>query len=109
MSKLPDPIRSGLQRGWKVLGGPHGAAPETIACDVAIIGSGAGAGITAELLTRAGLSVVIVEEGPLRSSSDFRQRESEAYPQLTRKAPAARPRTRPSPSCRGAAWGAPPR
>ena len=82
MSKLPDPIRSGLQRGWKVLGGPHGAAPQTIACDVAIIGSGAGAGITAELLTRAGLSVVIVEEGPRRSSSDFRQRESEAYPQL---------------------------
>ena len=38
MSKLPDPIRSGLQRGWKVLGGPHGAAPQTIACDVAIIG-----------------------------------------------------------------------
>ena len=82
MSKLPDPIRSGLQRGWKVLGGPHGAVPETLTCDVAIIGSGAGAGITAELLTRAGLSVVIVEEGPLRSSSDFRQRESEAYPQL---------------------------
>ena len=80
MSKLPDPIRSGLQRGWKVLGGPHGAVPETLTCDVAIIGSGAGAGITAELLTRAGLSVVIVEEGPLRSSSDFRQRESEAYP-----------------------------
>ena len=72
MSKLPDPIRSGLQRGWKVLGGPHGAAPQTIACDVAIIGSGAGAGITAVLLTRAGLSVVIVVEGPLRSSSDFR-------------------------------------
>lgn len=82
MSKLPDPIREGLQRGWKVRGGPHGAAPETLSCDVAIIGSGAGAGITAELLTRAGLSVVIVEEGPLKSSSDFRQRESDAYPQL---------------------------
>lgn len=82
MSKLPDPIREGLQRGWKVRGGPHGAVPETLSCDVAIIGSGAGAGITAELLARAGLSVVIVEEGPLRSSSDFRQRESEAYPQL---------------------------
>jgi len=82
MSKLPDPIREGLQRGWKVLGGPHGAAPATLVCDVAIIGSGAGAGVTAELLTRAGLSVVIVEEGPLRSSGDFRQRESDAYPQL---------------------------
>ncbi|HAU58003.1 MAG TPA: GMC family oxidoreductase [Comamonadaceae bacterium] len=82
MSNFPDPIRDGLQRGWKVLGGAHGALPEKITCDVAIVGSGAGAGITAELLTRAGLSVVIVEEGPLKSSSDFRQHESEAYPSL---------------------------
>ena len=53
--------RDGLRRGWKVLGGPHGEVPPTLSCDVAIIGSGAGAGITAELLTRAGLKVVIVE------------------------------------------------
>jgi choline dehydrogenase-like flavoprotein len=82
MSSLNDPIRDGLQRGWKVLGGPFGPLPEKIACDVAIIGSGAGAGITAELLARAGLQVVIVEEGPLKSSSDFNQLESEAYPAL---------------------------
>jgi choline dehydrogenase-like flavoprotein len=82
MSNFPDPIRAGLERGWKVLGGAHGPLPEKIICDVAIVGSGAGAGITAELLTRAGLDVVIVEEGPLKSSSDFRQRESEAYPTL---------------------------
>ncbi len=82
MSNFPDPIRDGLQRGWKVLGGAHGVLPEKITCDVAIVGSGAGAGITAELLSRAGLNVVIVEEGPLKSSSDFRQRESEAYPAL---------------------------
>jgi len=82
MSNFPDPIQAGLQRGWKVLGGAHGALPEKIVCDVAIIGSGAGAGITAELLTRAGLDVVIVEEGPLKSSTDFRQRESDAYPTL---------------------------
>ena len=77
-----DPIRDGLRRGWKVHGGPHGDLPPALSCDVAIIGSGAGAGITAELLTRAGLKVVIVEEGPLRSSSDFRQQEAEAYPSL---------------------------
>ena len=82
MSRLPDPVREGLARGWRVLGGPHGALPERITCDVAIVGSGAGAGITAELLTQAGLSVVLVEEGPLRSSTDFHQRESEAYPAL---------------------------
>jgi choline dehydrogenase-like flavoprotein len=82
MSKLQDPFREGLRGGWKVLGGPHGPAPDRLACDVAIVGSGAGAGITAEICSRAGLSVVIVEEGPLRTSSDFNQREAEAYPSL---------------------------
>ena len=82
MSQLKDPIREGIQRGWKVTGGPFGPSPENITCDVAIIGSGAGAGITAEILTKAGLQVVMIEEGPLKSSSDFNQKESEAYPQL---------------------------
>ena len=82
MSSLQDPIREGLKRGWKVLGGAHGALPASITCDVAIIGSGAGAGISAELLTKAGLNVVLIEEGMLKSSSDFNQKESEAYPSL---------------------------
>ncbi|MDO9112423.1 MAG: GMC family oxidoreductase [Polaromonas sp.] len=82
MSQIQDPIREGLKRGWKVLGGALGPAPEKIVCDVAIVGSGAGAGITAELLAKAGLQVVMIEEGPLKSSSDFRQKESDAYPQL---------------------------
>jgi choline dehydrogenase-like flavoprotein len=56
--------------------------PTSLSCDVAIVGTGAGAGITAELLTAAGLSVVLIEEGPLKSSADFRQRESDAYPTL---------------------------
>lgn len=82
MSSLQDPIRDGLARGWKVRGGPHAPLPKTLVCDVAIIGSGAGAGITAELLSKVGLQVVIVEEGPLKSSADFRQQEAEAYPAL---------------------------
>jgi choline dehydrogenase-like flavoprotein len=82
MSNVPDPIRAGLNRGWRVAGGAHGRPPERISCDVAIIGSGAGAGITAELLSRAGLKIVIVEEGPLKSSADFDQHESVAYPSL---------------------------
>jgi choline dehydrogenase-like flavoprotein len=79
---LADPIREGLRRGWKVLGGPYAEPAAQITCDVAIIGSGAGAGITAELLTKAGLDVVLVEEGPLRSSSDFKQLEAVAYSSL---------------------------
>lgn len=82
MSQIRDPIREGLTRGWKVLGGALGPVPEKIVCDVAIVGSGAGAGITAELLAKAGLKVVMIEEGPLKSSTDFHQKESEAYPQL---------------------------
>jgi len=82
MSTLVDPIVEGLARGWRVLGGARGAPPAEIHCDVAIVGSGAGAGITAELLSAAGLKLVIVEEGPLKSSRDFRQLESEAYPSL---------------------------
>lgn len=82
MSSFTDPIREGLKRGWTVRGGPHGALPTRVECDVAIVGTGAGAGITAELLTKAGLRVVLVEEGPLRSSSDFKQLESVAYPDL---------------------------
>jgi choline dehydrogenase-like flavoprotein len=87
-SPVPDPIADGLARGWRVRGGTHGAAPATIDCDVVIIGSGAGAGITAELLAKAGLNLVIVEEGALKSSRDFRQLEAEAYPTLYQEAAA---------------------
>ena len=76
-----------LQKAWHAPGRcaaeSHGALPERIDCDVAIIGSGAGAGITAELLAQApACRCLIIEEGPLKSSSDFRQRESDAYSQL---------------------------
>lgn len=82
VKSVADPIHEGLARGWRVYGGSLASAPEKITCDVAIVGSGAGAGITAELLTKAGLNVVLIEEGPLKSSSDFNQLEAQAYPTL---------------------------
>ncbi len=82
MSSLTDPIETGLARGWKVYGPEQAPPPATLDCDVAIVGTGAGAGITAELLTAAGLDVVLIEEGPLRSSRHFNQLEAEAYPTL---------------------------
>ena len=81
-NRIPDPIAQGLARGWRVLGTADKPLPPTLRCDVAIVGSGAGGGITAELLTAAGLDVVVIEEGPLRSSRDFQQSEAQAYPQL---------------------------
>src|SRR5690606_10305956 len=76
-------------RGWQAVNGEHGLPPE-VQCDVVIIGTGAGAGVTAELLTRAGLDVILIEEGPLRTSSDFNQKESEAYRTLYQESAARR-------------------
>ncbi len=81
MSKLPDPFVQGMASGWKVLDARKLANPK-LSCDVVVIGSGAGGGITAEVLTQAGLKVLIVEEGPLKTSTDFRQNEAEAYATL---------------------------
>lgn len=81
-SALADPILEGLARGWKVVDAAAMEGDRTLECDVAVVGSGAGGGITAEILAEAGLAVALVEEGPLASSSEFRMREREAYPRL---------------------------
>lgn len=54
----------------------------TLEADVAIVGTGAGGGTAAELLSQAGLRVILVEEGALRSARDFHMLEREAYPDL---------------------------
>ncbi|SFB92233.1 GMC family oxidoreductase [Massilia yuzhufengensis] len=77
-----DPIRAGIVRGWRVLDAATLTADRGLEADVVIVGSGAGGGVTAEILARAGLSVIVVEEGALKSSADFRMREAEAYPSL---------------------------
>src|SRR5207244_7098464 len=41
-----------------------------------------GGGVTAEILACAGFKVVLIEDGPLKSSTDFRMREADAYPEL---------------------------
>ena len=46
MSRQPDVFRDGLATGWKVLGADIAAVPETLSCDVVIVGSGAGGGVT---------------------------------------------------------------
>jgi choline dehydrogenase-like flavoprotein len=79
---LIDPIRAGIASGWHVIDAAALVDPLTLEADAVIVGTGAGGGVTAEILADAGLSVILVEEGPLRSSSDFRMREAEAYPDL---------------------------
>ncbi|HEX8806020.1 MAG TPA: GMC family oxidoreductase N-terminal domain-containing protein, partial [Candidatus Aquilonibacter sp.] len=79
---IPDPIAAGLARGWKAYDASTFDRDRTFDCDVAIVGTGAGGGTAAEILASAGLHVVMIEEGPLRSSRDFHMLEREAYPQL---------------------------
>ena len=79
---IRDPIKEGLASGWNAIDAAVLERDLEIEADVAIVGSGAGGGVTAEILAQAGLKVAIIEEGPLASSTDFRMREREAYPQL---------------------------
>jgi choline dehydrogenase-like flavoprotein len=79
---INDPIREGLARGWKVIDAASMERDGELEFDVVVVGSGAGGGVTAEILAEAGLNVAIVEEGPLASSAEFRMREREAYPRL---------------------------
>src|SRR5690349_4985015 len=79
---MKDPIKTGLASGWKHIDASTLTAGQTLEADVVIVGTGAGGGVTADILSDAGLNVVLVEEGPLRSSSDFQMREADAYPEL---------------------------
>ncbi|MYM68177.1 GMC family oxidoreductase [Pseudoduganella sp. FT55W] len=86
MSVIPDPIQDGLAAGWQVTDCAQLQADQTLEADVVIVGSGAGGGVTAEILALSGLKVLIVEEGALKSSKDFKMREATAYPELYQEA-----------------------
>ncbi len=53
-------------------------ADERLACDVVVVGSGAGGGVVAAELARAGADVIVLEKGGYASESDFSHQEAEA-------------------------------
>jgi long-chain-alcohol oxidase len=55
---------------------------EELACDVVVVGSGAGGGVVAAELGRAGLDVVVLEKGGYVAERDFSHQEGEAYRDL---------------------------
>ncbi len=84
---LPDIYTEGMASGWKVIDGARLNAPQTLQADVAIIGSGAGGGVAAEILALAGLKVLLLEEGALRTSDSFRDMdEGRAFRELYQEA-----------------------
>lgn len=54
----------------------------TLTGDVVIVGTGAGGGVTAEILAQAGLKVIMLEEGGYYAAKDFHMLEAQAYPTL---------------------------
>ncbi|KAB8042795.1 GMC family oxidoreductase [Janthinobacterium aquaticum] len=91
-SPIPDPIAAGLAAGWQMTDCATLQRELTLEADVVVIGSGAGGGVTAEILAQAGLAVLIVEEGALHSSRDFKMREADAYPALYQESAARKTR-----------------
>ncbi|MGS0681572.1 GMC family oxidoreductase N-terminal domain-containing protein [Shewanella sp. 125m-7] len=83
---IEDPIVTGLDSGWAHINAAKLTQNQTLEADVIIVGSGAGGGVAAEILTQAGLSVIIVEGGALKSSKDFIMEERQAYPDLYQQA-----------------------
>jgi len=83
---VADPFAEGLARGWNVHDGSRLEQDITLECDIAIVGSGAGGGTSAEILSAAGFKVLLIEEGPLRSSRDFDMQEPAAYASLYQEA-----------------------
>ena len=79
---IPDIFRAGMAGGWITYNGASLEQPLTLECDVLVIGTGAGGGTAAEIFANQGLQVVMLEEGPLRSSNDFDMQENKAYSSL---------------------------
>jgi choline dehydrogenase-like flavoprotein len=92
MTSANDPWRNAERGGWKIIDASQAGAELTLECDAVIVGTGAGGGIAADTLSAAGLSVIMIEEGPLRTSADFHMRETEAYPELYQESAARKTR-----------------
>jgi len=77
-----DPYRNADERGWDITDASTLKAPLILEADVVIVGTGAGGGTAAETLSKAGLKVVLLEAGPLKTSSQFNMQERPAYRDL---------------------------
>ena len=97
---LPD--EAGRNPNWEVLGYPGALSPApapdeapktigvkevsgasaTLACDVCVVGSGAGGGVIAARCAEAGKDVLVLEAGGYRNEADFNQLELPAMQEL---------------------------
>ena len=83
-----DPIITGLNAGWQHIDASTLEKDRHFEADVVIVGTGAGGGTAAEILSQAGLKVIMIEGGALKSSTHFDMEERHAYPNLYQQAAA---------------------
>src|SRR5699024_8034478 len=81
INNIQDPWHNADQR-WDLIDGRQQTADRTLEADVVIIGTGAGGGVSAEILSQRGLKVILIEAGQLFSSRDFNLNEGDAYRNL---------------------------
>lgn len=80
---IPDIFKQRAQsENWDITDAAKLQTQQTIEADVIIIGTGAGGGVSAEVLSQAGLKVVMIEEGGLFTSDNFNMDELQAYGDL---------------------------
>lgn len=84
---IDDLYTAGLASGWNITDASTLKQDQSLEADVVIVGSGAGGGTAAEILAEAGLSVLILEEGPLKTSASFKDMdERRAFADLYQEA-----------------------
>ncbi len=76
---IRDFLREGIDGGWLVTDASALEENQQLEADVVIVGSGAGGATAAEVLTLAGLDVILLEEGVFRTTADFRMVEKDAF------------------------------
>ena len=82
-SQIPDVFRiRASEENWKMQDCAQLKTHQTVEADVIIIGTGAGGGVSAEVLSQAGFNVIMIEEGNLHTSTDFKMDEVDSYGKL---------------------------
>lgn len=82
ISGIKDPYANSAEKGWDIVDASLLDQDVTLETDVVIVGTGSGGGTTAEVLSQAGLKVILIEEGMLKSSDQFTLDEFEGYTDL---------------------------
>jgi len=85
--RYPGPLGPKADAAPPALSPHHIGADETITCDVVVVGSGAGGGTAAGVLSEAGLDVVVLEAGEYHDDADFDGGERAGFTRLYSLAP----------------------